>query len=205
MTMGWVLPTIQRELGRVFVPSMASFNRNTTISAVDLVVFCEAQGYAANVPGMFNRNILQLKPKLTIYLGNTVTANGVALTMAVQPTTVEPPTAAAARQNGHFPTEEEVEAVLEHTARVMGYNDVNDFQLARDSGPMPAIQMQCHENNALLAASGDQYPFFAQFVPEDAEAEIGLHFDPTGLEVHEAFHLDDFVDFTTAGFVGNSL
>jgi hypothetical protein len=47
--MGWCLPTIEKELARIFTPPQSDFEITTTLSAQDIVEFCEENGYAAGL------------------------------------------------------------------------------------------------------------------------------------------------------------
>lgn len=47
--MGWVLPTLERELGRLYTPDIRMFNVTTNLSPNDLVMICERAGYTPPV------------------------------------------------------------------------------------------------------------------------------------------------------------
>ena len=54
--MGWAFPSVEKELGRLFMPVQGSFEVATNLSAEDIVAFCEQNGYASGVNGKY-RNI----------------------------------------------------------------------------------------------------------------------------------------------------
>ena len=123
---------------------MSNFARTTTKSAVHLVEYCEAQGYAAPAAGTLSHNSSQLKSKLSLYLGNTATANGVALTMAVQPTIFNPTTEeAVASDEGLSVSDSEMAVMVQEAALTMGYETADAFETAQDTGPIAAVHMNC--------------------------------------------------------------
>ena len=115
--------------------------------------------------------------------GSTAPDNGASLTMAVQPTNFENKTT-------------NVEVTADQLAQEIGFKTMEDFEVSQQMGSMSAIEMEVHENNALLAASGDTYPFTYQFNPVDADAGLGLYFDPTNFNQFESFDMTEFVDFS---------
>ena len=86
--------------------------------------------------------------------------------------------------------------VMENVAKNLGFVNVESFEIAQARGSISEGEMQVHENNALLAASGDAYPYNAQFNPETAFDNMGLHLDVNGAERFETFFVDDFVDYS---------
>lgn len=99
--------------------------------------------------------------------------DGTALSMAVQPTSFESSAAASP---------DSVNAA-----------DEREFEAAQQTGPLSTIEMELYENNALLAASDDAYPFISQFNPDDADAGLGLFFDPTNSNEFESYDMSEFI------------
>jgi hypothetical protein len=178
--MGWILPTSESDLGRLFKPLEAAFVTVTTMSAFDLVQFVESRGYGDGGAGEFTRIFSLLQANLIMNTGNFATPGEVALTMAVEPIYFNADTNNTA---------------LEGVATGLGFETVAAFETAQSNGPVPAIEMQYHENGAILAASGSVYPFSEQFNPADADAQVGLHFEPKGSAEYECFNMDSYIDF----------
>jgi hypothetical protein len=110
--------------------------------------------------------------------------------MAVQPTSFESSAAA---------TPESVNTADE-IAQHMGYSSIGELEAAQQFGPLSAIEMEVHENNALLAASEDNYPFISQFGPDDADAGVGLFFDPSNANQFESYDMSEFIDFNEGSY-----
>lgn len=181
--MGWSIPNSepgQTELVRLGAPQIAHFSVTTTLSAIDLVQYCEEHGYAIGLGGKYSKMIFSKSSKMLMqYTGCATPDTGAFLTMAVQPTDF--------KVNGVKSPESEEHNQLDKA--------IEQYEAAKQNGPISAIEMQVHENNALLAASGGQYPFTYQFNPVDGEADVGLFFDPTNANQFEAFDMNEFVDF----------
>jgi len=62
VVMGWTTPLVHnhKELKRLFVPDRTQYNVTTGMSAMDIVEFVEAQGYAAGVNGKFNVSVARI-------------------------------------------------------------------------------------------------------------------------------------------------
>jgi hypothetical protein len=85
--------------------------------------------------------------------------------------------------------------MADELAKNAGFNTMDEYEQLQETGPISNIEMQLHENNALLAASGDSYPFTYQFNPVDGESDVGLYFDPTNQGQFESFDMNTFLDF----------
>jgi hypothetical protein len=57
------------------------------------------------------------------------------------------------------------------------------------------LQVQLHESDAILAVSGDSYPYATQFLPSDEVNHTGLYVDAIDGGFN-SFMLEDFIDFT---------
>jgi hypothetical protein len=97
-------------------------------------------------------------------------------------------------------TESDIDATADEIAQSLGYVDMESLELAHETGPMSAIELNAHENNMLLATSGDSHPFPYQFNPFNVETEAGLFFDPTNNSAFESFDMTQFVDFNDPAF-----
>jgi len=119
-----------------------------------------------------------------------------ALTMAVQPTTFE--NSAITSPSSHSDTD--TEAATNEIAKAAGFSTMEEYEAAQQAGPMSSIELEYHENNILLAASGDQHPFNYQFNPVDDAEGNGLLFDPTNAGEFESFDMTQFIDFNDSTY-----
>jgi hypothetical protein len=71
---------------------------------------------------------------------------------------------------------------------------LNTAMLGVQMGEDAIAAVNMNENNCLLAASGDSYPFNDQFEPEDLTAELGLFFEPNDGDEFNAFDASEFLD-----------
>jgi hypothetical protein len=133
---------------------------------------------------------------LTVYVDSSVNALAPSLAMAVNPTNL-----ASTNGVGNGDAADGDAQVIGRVANTLGFANISEFEEAQDRADMAEIERQLQENSALLAASGDNYPFAAQFMIADGANDIGLHFDPHSSENErfESTFTDNFIDFSDFG------
>src|ERR1700761_5551180 len=110
----------------------------------------------------FKLEIFEIKNDANDYTVSNTNDNDASLTMVVQPTNFEA-----------SPLDTPVNATefygIGGLAQDVGFKNMVEHEDVQGNRPVPEIELQLHENNALLAASGDSYPYSYQFNPVDGE------------------------------------
>jgi hypothetical protein len=168
--MGWVKPLHQHlEINRRFLPHPNQFSteqRTTNLSVEDIVQHCIDVGYHFN-PEDSNFE-MDFDPEATPDFDFQNTA-------ATPDSDFDPQNTATADHS-----------MMSMVAAQPATDDLFSFFDETPSMDMNDIQ----ENDFLLAASGDTYPFNDQFEPEDfTSTRMGLWLDPVGGDMFEAFDI----------------
>lgn len=186
--MGWVYRN--GKLNRVRYPHPGTFPlhiQNTGLTATNLVDHARDQGYF--VPRKLPPLQLMHACFANSLVAPTPPANTVASVMMVQA-----PAATADPNDVAGSTTQDQSTPSTSTEESTATPQAGGFESMRDC-PDPTIfdARALVEPNLLLAQSNDQYPFGAQFIPED---EGGLYFDPHAVDEHASYDLEVFIDPT---------
>jgi hypothetical protein len=179
--MGWAMPNTEtKEMTRDFFPDLTRFDAyllKTNLSADDIVQHCQEAGYACG-------NMMMCKSSSSI-LGFIILLTVTAAADSIQPALAMASAINVVGNDNITPT-----FTSDLTYNFAPAQNESSVQLDEST----AALLEIEENNILLAASGDSFPFNDQFDPEDLSAGLGLFFDPNDGEQFESFDMASFID-----------
>jgi hypothetical protein len=167
--MGWiVVKTPCLAVERVAVASIGHLDLSTKLSAWDLVqVWQEASGQVCSISPRFD--LMAAKAEVGELAGVSLPASGPTFKVSL------PDSGPSFKVAPSAPSAPIDSAPIDSIDSIDSDSALNPgllLDFAPNPDLLPALHM--HQNNALLAASGDHYPYNDQFNPGDQ----GLYFDP---------------------------